>query len=79
MKVSTKGQVVIPKEIRRRMGIVPGKRLLVAMGKDEILMTKVEELSLRHLSAKTDKVVRREGIDVDALVEEAIRWARESR
>ena len=28
VKTSTKGQIVIPKEIREKLGIVPGKRIL---------------------------------------------------
>ncbi len=79
VKVSTKGQVVIPSEIRKRLGIVPGKKLLVAMGKDEILLKKVEEVSLRDVSRRTSKVIERERIDVDTLMEQAIRWARRSR
>lgn len=74
VKVSTKGQIMIPKEVRKQFGIVPGKRLLVAMEEDEILIKKMEELSLGELSRKLSKAARK--VDVDALVDEAIRWAR---
>jgi len=78
VKVSSKGQIVIPKDVRKRLGITPGKRLLVAVGKNEILLRKVEEVSLEQLSEGLDKIVRKEKIDVDSLVDEAIRWARSS-
>ncbi len=79
VKVSTKGQIVIPKDVRKRFGIEPGKKLLVAVGKNEILLRKVEEVPLEELSEKVDRLTRKENVDVGALVNEAIRWARSSR
>lgn len=79
VKVSTKGQIVIPKELRKRLGIEPGKRLFVATEKDVILLRKVEEMSLQDVSEKLSSVVARERLNVDSLVEKAIRWARRSR
>jgi AbrB family looped-hinge helix DNA binding protein len=76
VKVSTKGQIVIPKEVRAQFGIVPGKRLLVAVEEDEILLKKIEEISLGELSKRLGKQAKKERIDVDGLVDEAIRWAR---
>lgn len=79
VKVSTKGQVVIPKEVRKRLGIEPGRRLLVATHRDVILLKKMEETSLRDVSQMLSKVAGRGKVDVDALVEKAIRWARTSK
>lgn len=79
VKVSTKGQIVIPKEVRKRFGMKPGKRLLVAIGNNEILLRKVEEMPLEEVSEKLGKVARKDNVDVDAFVAEAIRWARSSR
>lgn len=31
VKISSKGQIVIPKEIREKLGIAPGKRLLLQL------------------------------------------------
>lgn len=78
VKVSTKGQIVIPKDVRRRLGITPGKKLLVAVGNEEIVLRKVEDLSLGEVSKKVSAVASREKMDVDTLVDEAIRWARSS-
>lgn len=79
VKVSSKGQIVIPKKVREELGIVPGKRLLVAFGKSGILLKKVEELSLEDVSGKLSRATRREGMDVGILVDEAIKWSRRSR
>jgi antitoxin PrlF len=79
VKVSSKGQIVIPKDVRRRLGITPGKKLLMAVGKKEIVLRKVEDLSLEEMSRRISEVARRDKVDVDALVDEAIRWARSSR
>lgn len=38
-KVSTKGQIVIPQPVRRRLGIRAGDTLDVAVEKDRIVMT----------------------------------------
>jgi len=36
---SNRGQIVIPKEIRKKLQIAPGKRLLVKVEADHILIT----------------------------------------
>jgi len=79
VKVSNKGQIVIPKDVRKTFGITPGKKLRLAVGKNEILLRKVEELTLEQISERVSKVRRKDKVDVEALVDEAIRWARSSR
>lgn len=76
VSVSTKGQIVLPKKVRQKFGIEPGKKLLVATDERGILLRKLEDLSLQEISERTTKVVRNESIDVPTLVEEAINWAR---
>ena len=39
VKASSKGQIVIPKEIRKRLGITPGKRLLFRVVEDHAEIT----------------------------------------
>lgn len=40
VKVSTKGQVVIPLAIRRRLGIKPGDRIVIVGGESEAILMK---------------------------------------
>ena len=44
-KVSDKGQVVIPKEIRDRLGFVEGSRLIVVATEDAVVLQKVETIA----------------------------------
>jgi AbrB family looped-hinge helix DNA binding protein len=55
VKVSKRGQIVILKEVRNKFGIVRGRKLLVAVDNDEILLRRVEELSLRELSGRLSR------------------------
>lgn len=79
VSVSSKGQIVLPKRIRQKLGIEPGKKLLVATSEDNILLRKLEDLSLEEISERTSKVIEDEKIDVSTLVDEAINWARKNR
>jgi len=36
---SVRGQIVIPKEVRKRLGITPGKRLLGKVDGDQVVIT----------------------------------------
>ena len=40
-KVSTKGQVVIPKEVRDRMGWQPGTSLEIQVGRDRVVLRQI--------------------------------------
>ena len=44
-KVTEKGQVVIPKEIRDKMGFVEGTRLIVVASDDAVVLQKVEAVA----------------------------------
>ncbi|MFQ6135433.1 MAG: AbrB/MazE/SpoVT family DNA-binding domain-containing protein [Nitrososphaerales archaeon] len=41
-KLSEKGQVVIPKDFRERMGLKPGSRFLVIAAEDAIILQRME-------------------------------------
>ncbi|MHB8567692.1 MAG: AbrB/MazE/SpoVT family DNA-binding domain-containing protein [Nitrososphaerales archaeon] len=78
--VSSKGQIVIPKKVRRRLGLRPGKKLLLAISRqNEIMLRSIDNLTLEEISAKTSRVIEREGINADNLIVEAITWARGRR
>ena len=79
IKVSSKGQIVIPKEVRKKLGVKGGEKLLVLTRDGDILLRKTKELSLEEIGERIDKVVKEEGIDVDKLVAEAVEWARKSK
>jgi antitoxin PrlF len=79
IKVSSKGQIVIPREIRKKLGVKAGEKLLVLTRDGDILLRKAKDLSLDEMAERIDKVIKEECIDVDKLVAEAVEWARKSK
>jgi len=79
VKVSSKGQIIIPKELRERLGVRTGEKLLVLSRDGEILLRKTQGISIEEIAGKIEKQTKQEGIDVDRLVDEAIEWARKSK
>jgi AbrB family looped-hinge helix DNA binding protein len=79
VKVSPKGQIVIPKEIRKRLGITTGEKLLVMSRDREILLKKLEALSIEEIGERIERAAKERGIDVDKLISEAVEWARKSK
>lgn len=75
-RVSSKGQVVIPKGIREAIGIEEGDRLLVYMKGDRVVMRRIhEEESLLSVVARPVRAkIERMGVtraDVDRAIEKA--------
>ena len=79
IKVSPKGQIVIPKEIRKKLGVRSGEKLLVLTRDGDILLRKTQEVSIVEISRKIDKATKEEQINVDTIIDEAIKWARRSK
>ena len=79
IKVSAKGQIVIPREVRKKLGVKGGEKLLVLTRNGDILLRKTKELSLDDIAEKIEKLTKEQAIDVDKLVAEAIEWARKSK
>ena len=79
IKVSSKGQIVIPREIRKKLGVKGGEKLLVLTCDGDIVLRKTKELSLNEIADRIEKVTKEESIDVDKLVAEAVEWARKSK
>ena len=79
IKVSSKGQIAIPREIRRKLGVKGGEKLLVLTRDGDIILRKAKELSLDGLGGRIDEVVKEECIDVDTLVSEAVEWVRKPK
>jgi AbrB family looped-hinge helix DNA binding protein len=79
IKVSSKGQVVIPREVRKKLGVKGGEKLLVLTRNGDILLRKTKEVSIEDIAKKIEKATNEESIDVDTIVAEAVEWARKSK
>ncbi len=79
VKVSPKGQIVIPKAIRKKLGIVPGEKILIISRDKEIFLRKLESLSIEKISERIEDTARKKGIDLDKIISEAVEWARKSK
>jgi len=80
-KLSSRGQVVIPEEIRRRLGLEPGVRFVVVGDGDTVVLKRIEAPSLKELDAlvsRARKAAKKAGLREQDIVE-AIRRVRESR
>ena len=79
IKVSSKGQIVIPREVRKKLGVKSGEKLLVLTRNGDILLRKTKEASIEEIAKKIEKTTSKESIDVDTIVAEAVEWARKSK
>jgi bifunctional DNA-binding transcriptional regulator/antitoxin component of YhaV-PrlF toxin-antitoxin module len=73
--------VVIPEEIRRRLGLEPGVRFVVVGDGDTVVLKRIEAPSLKELDAlvsRARKAAKKAGLREEDIVE-AIRRVRESR
>ena len=75
--VSSKGQVVIPQEMRERLGIAAKTKLLVYPYEDALVMKKLEvrgvERSLEDVYRRVDARWRKKGELTEAEIEELVR------
>ena len=79
-RLSSKGQVVIPEEIRRALGLEPGARFVVLSDGDVVILKRIDapaRSEVRALAAKVRKQSRRAGVK-PAEVRKAIRDVRRS-
>ena len=49
VKASSKGQIVIPKEIREKLGITPGKRILLRVVEEHAEITPLPDDPIREM------------------------------
>lgn len=78
-KLSSKGQVVIPEEIRNQMKLHTGDQFLVVAEKDVVILKAITPPDLReytNLIAKTRLAAKKAGLTKVA-IKDAIREARE--
>jgi AbrB family looped-hinge helix DNA binding protein len=73
-RMSSKGQVVIPEEIRDRLGLQSGTQFVVVGDRDVVILKAISAPSMKefdHLIAQARQQVRRSGLrksDIDATV-----------
>ena len=79
VKISSKGQIVIPKCVREKLGLHTGEKLLVVSRDGEILLRKTKKLSIDDLAEKLEAQALKQNIDVDKIIDEAVEWARRSK
>ena len=85
--VSSKGQIVIPQSIRKRMGIGPKTKLLIYGYDDAVIMKKLDVpdvlKDLERIYRNVDEKARKLGIlsdqDVNDIVQESRRKKRSGR
>ncbi|MBN2014436.1 MAG: AbrB/MazE/SpoVT family DNA-binding domain-containing protein [Candidatus Altiarchaeota archaeon] len=76
-KISQKGQVVIPQQIRKKLGIKKGTRFAVFGEDDTVILKKVDMPTTEEFKKLTQKTARKDITDED--IEDAIRETRSKR
>jgi AbrB family looped-hinge helix DNA binding protein len=79
IKMSPKGQLVVPKAIREQIGFEPSDRFIAMPVEDGVIFKKIDidvEQEYDRLSQQVQERFEREDFDENA-VEDAIEWARE--
>ena len=79
VKMSPKGQLVVPQEIRKKEGFEPGDRFVPFEIKEGILFKKVKMPNLKNEFKKLSEEIQKKFRDYnikESDVKEAIRWAR---
>jgi AbrB family looped-hinge helix DNA binding protein len=75
-KMSSKGQVVIPEEIRKRLGLEAGAQFVVVADKDTVIMKAISPPVMEEfdsLLAEARKQARKAGIkqaDIESIISE---------
>ncbi|MEM0302417.1 MAG: AbrB/MazE/SpoVT family DNA-binding domain-containing protein [Archaeoglobaceae archaeon] len=76
VKVSKKGQIVIPKEAREKLKIKEGEKLALILRDDEIVLKKIDKINFSGLASGIARNLEKEKIDPEKIIAEAIEWAR---
>jgi AbrB family looped-hinge helix DNA binding protein len=77
-KLSSKGQIVIPEDIRNKMGFHTGDQFIVVAEKDVVILKTIHQPALdefKELVLEARKAAKKAGITKDS-VKEAIKEAR---
>ena len=79
--LSTKGQVVIPEEIRAQLGLEPGAQFVVIADRDVVIFRLLEPPSLKDFAAivgRARRIARRTGM-TQTEITNAVKKVRRSR
>jgi len=79
VKMSPKGQLVVPKDIREKAGFNPSDRFIAVQVEDGVMFKKIDfdvQEEYEKLSRKVQERFEERGVSEDE-VEDAIEWARE--
>jgi AbrB family looped-hinge helix DNA binding protein len=79
--LSTKGQVVIPEEIRAQLGLEPGAQFVVIADRDVVIFRLLEPPSLKDFAAivgRARKIAKQTGM-TQADITNAVKKVRRSR
>ena len=79
--LSTKGQVVIPEEIRAQLGLEPGAQFVVIADRDVVIFKLLEPPSLKDFAAivgRARKIAKQTGM-TQADITNAVKKVRRSR
>jgi AbrB family looped-hinge helix DNA binding protein len=74
-RVSSKGQIAIPKEVRDRLGLVAGSDVAVRVDGDSVVLTKVRPRSWRKWAGR----LRRTPLLADLSAERALERKRDAQ
>ena len=80
-KLSSKGQVVIPEEIRLRLGLKPGAEFVVVGERDVVILKSIAPPAMKDfddLVRRARRAARSEGL-TRADVRKAVSWTRTAR
>jgi AbrB family looped-hinge helix DNA binding protein len=80
-KMSSKGQIVIPEEIRNKMGLKTGDKFVVICDRDVVILKTISRPSLdefEDLLKKVRKQARAAGVKKSDITD-AIAWARKNK
>ncbi len=64
-KLSSRGQVVIPEEVRRRLGLEPGEQFVVVGDADTVVLKRIEAPRIKEFDAlvsRARKAAKRVGL-----------------
>ena len=81
-RLSSKGQIVVPRAVREALGLEPGAKFVVLADGDTIILKRIREPSLsefRRMAEKAERKAKEAGLtssDVEAAITRARRKAK---